>query len=66
MRQKKSLCIFRGSSFACFIVKYFNKRKGSYQAFINVDKRPKYLGSYTSLEEATRVRHESEIEYGYK
>ena len=45
---------------------YFNKRKGSYQAFINVDKKPKYLGSYASLEEATKVRHEAEVEYGYK
>ena len=45
---------------------YFNKRKKRYQVFINVDKRPKYLGSYTSLEEATKIRRESEIEFGYK
>ena len=45
---------------------YFNKRKNRYQAFINVDKRPKYLGSYTSLEEATKIRREAEIEFGYK
>lgn len=44
---------------------YFNKRKGSYQAFINVDKKPKYLGSSTSLEEAARMRKEAEEEYGY-
>lgn len=45
---------------------YFNKRKKRYQVFINVDKRPKYLGSYTSLEEATKIRREAEIEFGYK
>lgn len=45
---------------------YFYKRKNKYQVFINVDKKPKYLGSYTSLEEATKIRREAEIEYGYK
>lgn len=44
---------------------YFNKRKGSYQAFINVDKKPKYLGTSKSLEEAARMRREAEKEYGY-
>lgn len=44
---------------------YFNKQKGSYQAFINVDKKPKYLGSSKSLEEAARMRREAEKEYGY-
>ncbi|EKS16958.1 AP2 domain-containing protein [Streptococcus sp. F0441] len=45
---------------------YFNKRKNRYQVFINVDKKPKYLGSTSSLEEAAKMRHEAEIEYGYK
>lgn len=45
---------------------YFNKRKNRYQAFINVDKKTKYLGSYASLEEATKIRRKAEIEYGYK
>ena len=45
---------------------YFNKRKNRYQAFINVDKKPKYLGTYTSLEEASKIRREAEIEHGYK
>ena len=45
---------------------YFNKRKNRYQVFINVDKRPKYLGSTSSLEEATKIRRKAEIEYGYK
>lgn len=45
---------------------YFNKRKKRYQVFINVDKKPKYLGSYASLEEATKIRREAEIKYGYK
>lgn len=45
---------------------YFNKRKKRYQVFINVDKKPKYLGSYTSLKEAADIRRKAEIEYGYK
>lgn len=45
---------------------YFNKRKKNYQAFINVDKKPKYLGSSTSLEEASKMRREAELKYGYK
>lgn len=45
---------------------YFNKRKKRYQVFINADKKTKYLGSYDSLEEATKIRREAEIEYGYK
>lgn len=44
---------------------YFNKRKGSYQAFINVDKKPKYLGSSKSFEKAVALRKEAEEEYGY-
>ena len=45
---------------------YFNKRKKNYQAFINVDKKPKYLGSSSSLEEAAKMRREAELKYGYK
>ena len=45
---------------------YYSKRKKRYQVFINVDKKPKYLGSYASLEEATKIRREAEEEYGYK
>ena len=45
---------------------YFNKRKKRYQVFINVDKKPKYLGSYASLKEATKIRREAEVKYGYK
>lgn len=45
---------------------YFDKRKKRYQVFINVDKKPKYLGSYASLEEATKIRREAEEEFGYK
>lgn len=45
---------------------YYNKRKKRYVAYINVDKKPKYLGSYVSLEEAAKIRREAEIEYGYK
>ena len=44
---------------------YFNKRKGSYQAFINVDKRPKYLGSSKDFEKAVALRKAAEEEYGY-
>lgn len=45
---------------------YFNKRKGSYQAFINVDKKQVYLGSSRNLDEAVKMRREAEREYGYK
>lgn len=44
---------------------YFNKRKGSYQAFINVDKKPKYLGTSKSFEKAVALRKAAEEEYGY-
>lgn len=45
---------------------YFNKRKGSYQAFINVDKKPKYLGSSKDFEKAVALRRAAEEEYGYR
>ena len=45
---------------------YFNKRKGSYQAFINVDKKPKYLGSSKSFEKAVALRRAAEEEYSYR
>ena len=44
---------------------YFNRRKGSYQAFINVDKKPKYLGTSKSFEKAVALRKAAEEEYGY-
>lgn len=44
---------------------YFNKRKGSYQAFINVDKKPKYLGTSKNFEKAVALRKAAEEEYGY-
>ena len=44
---------------------YFNKRKGSYQAFINVNKKPKYLGSSKDFEKAVALRKAAEEEYGY-
>jgi len=37
-----------------------------YVAYINVDKKTKYLGSSVYLEEASQMRREAEIEYGYK
>ena len=42
---------------------YFNKRKGSYQAFINVDKRPKYLGSSKDFRKAVTLRKNAEKEF---
>ena len=42
---------------------YFNKRKGSYQAFINVDKKPKYLGSSKNFRKAVALRKEAEKEF---
>lgn len=42
---------------------YFNKRKGNYQAFINVDKKPKYLGSSKDFRKAVALRREAEREF---
>lgn len=42
---------------------YFNKRKGSYQAFINVDKKPKYLGSSKDFRKAAALRKNAEKEF---
>lgn len=42
---------------------YFNKRKGNYQAFINVDKKPKYLGSSKDFRKAVALRREAEKEF---
>lgn len=45
---------------------YFNKRKGNYQAFINVDKKPKYLGSSIDFEKAVSLRKNAEKEFWNK
>lgn len=45
---------------------YYNKRKKRYVAYINVDKKSKYLGSSVDLKEAADIRRKAEIEYGYK
>lgn len=45
---------------------YYNKRKKRYVAYINVDKKSKYLGSSVDLKEAAEIRRKAEIEYGYK
>lgn len=42
---------------------YFNKRKGNYQAFINVDKKTKYLGSSKDFRKAVALRREAEREF---
>ena len=42
---------------------YFNKKKGSYQAFINVYKKPKYLGSSKDFRKAVALRKEAEKEF---
>lgn len=45
---------------------YYNKRKKRYVAYINVDKKSKYLGCSIDLKEAADIRRKAEIEYGYK
>lgn len=45
---------------------YYNKRKKRYVAYINVDKKSKYLGSSVDLNKAAAIRREAEIEHGYK
>lgn len=42
---------------------YFNKRKKSYQAFINVDKKTKYLGSSKDFKTAVALRQKAEKEF---
>lgn len=42
---------------------YFNKRKGNYQVFINVDKKPKYLGSSKDFRKAVDLRKNAEKEF---
>lgn len=42
---------------------YFNKRKGNYQAFINVDKKQKYLGSSKDFRKAVSLRKNAEKEF---
>lgn len=44
---------------------YFNKRKNTYTAIINVDKRQVYLGSSKNFDEAVTMRREAEKKYGY-
>ncbi len=45
---------------------YYNKRKKRYVAYINVDKKSKYLGSSVDLNKAAAIRRKAEIEYGYR
>ena len=42
---------------------YFRKKKGSYQAFINIDKKQKYLGSSKDFRRAVALRKEAEKEF---
>ena len=42
---------------------YYRKNKNNYQVFINVNKKQKYLGSYKSLDEATKVRRQAEEDF---
>lgn len=42
---------------------YFNKRKMKYQAFINVDKKTKYLGQFANLADAEHARKNAEREF---
>lgn len=45
---------------------YLNKKRRSYQVFINVDKKSVYLGSYKDFDKAVTVRKDAEKKYGYK
>lgn len=45
---------------------YFRKKKRTYSAFINVDKKQVYLGSSKDFREAVALRKEAEKKYGYK
>lgn len=45
---------------------YYNKRKGKYQAFINVDKKTVYLGQFARLADAEHARKNAEQEFWNK
>lgn len=45
---------------------YYNKRKGKYQAFINVDKKTVYLGQFARLADAEHARKNAEHEFWNK
>lgn len=45
---------------------YYNKRKGKYQAFINVDKKTVYLGQFARLADAEHARKNAEREFWNK
>lgn len=44
---------------------YVRNRRGTmkYQAFINVNKKPKYLGTFDTIEEAAKVRKQAERDF---
>lgn len=44
---------------------YVRNRRGTrkYQAFINVNKKPKYLGTFASIEEAAKARKQAEQDF---
>lgn len=42
---------------------YYNRKKDSYQSFINVNKQTVYLGTSKSFEEAVALRKDAEKEY---
>lgn len=44
---------------------YFNKKKGTYTAVINVNKKQLYLGSSKDFDKAVALRKDAEKEYGY-
>lgn len=45
---------------------YFNKRKSTYTAVINVNRKQVYLGSSKDFEKAVALRKDAEKKYGYK
>ncbi|HEL2057774.1 TPA: AP2 domain-containing protein [Streptococcus suis] len=45
---------------------YYNKRKSTYTAVINVNKRQVYLGSSKNFDEVVKMRRDAEKKYGYK
>lgn len=45
---------------------YFNQRRGTYQAFINVNKKSVYLGSSKDFDKVVSLRREAEKKYGYR
>ena len=45
---------------------YWRANRGTWGAYIRVNKKPIWLGSFPKMEDAERARKEADIEYGFR